>query len=123
MQLPFFKQRGLDLSCYYSGTLNIDISPYTFKMKKAELHFPKVEWTQKHPPEDFSFSQCRVIHNSKTYDSWIYYPHPETKIRHHQNDSLIEVIAPHIPRLQYGDKIELEIRFDEVEVGNNHCTK
>ena len=115
MQLPFFKERGLDLSDCYRGTINVSIAPYTFRLKKAERYFPKVEWTKKHPPEDFSFSQCHVIFDNHTYTGWIYYPHPETKIRHFQNDSLIEIIAPYIPGLQYGDRLEIELQSDEIE--------
>ena len=116
LQSPFFRERGLDLSGYYYGTLNILISPYSFKVTSPEFYFPRVEWTSKHPPEDFSFSRCRVIFKEASHDAWIYYPHPETKIRHHQNHSVIEVIAPYIRDLKYGDVVDLHVKATEIAV-------
>ncbi len=118
LQAPFFRERGLDLSGYFSATLNISIAPLTFKLRNAEMHFSGVEWTTKHPPEDFSFSRCRVHFEQTGYEGWIYYPHPETKVRHHQNESLIEVIAPFVAGLSYGARIGLEVQRREVEVSN-----
>jgi hypothetical protein len=116
MQIPFFKERGLDLTPCYRGTLNISISPYKFLVKKAEYKFSKVDWTPNHPPEDFSFSRCNLIFKGGTYEGWIYYPHPETKIRHHQNDSLMEVIAQYIGGIGYGAKIEVKVKPSEIDL-------
>ena len=116
MQAPFFKERGLDLSGFYSGTLNISIAPRTFCVRNARFHFPAVRWTSKHPPEHFSFSPCRVIVENSFYEGLIYYPHPETKARHHQDDSVIEVLAPYVAEVRYGDRIRLEVRPAEIEV-------
>jgi hypothetical protein len=115
-QRPVFKVRGLDLDAYFNGTLNIDIRPNTFKMVKPQFTFPKVTWTDLHPPEDFSFSRCRVVFQSIEYDGWVYYPHPETKLRNFQNPSLLEVIAMPIPRLQYGDTLQVFVNADEITV-------
>ena len=115
-QRPLFKERGLDLSAYFNGTLNIDIQPNTFKLLKPEFTFHHVEWTDLHPPEHFSFSRCRVIYIDTEYDGWIYYPHPETKLRHFQNPSLLEVIAVHIPQIKYGDKLDVLVNSEEIMV-------
>jgi len=115
-QRPIFKERGLDLSKYFNGTLNIDINPFTFKMVKPEFTFLHVEWTDLHPPEHFSFSHCKVVYNEIEYDGWVYYPHPETKLRHFQDPSLLEVIARPIPGIKYGDKINALINPDEITV-------
>jgi len=115
-QLPFFKARGLDLDGYFNGTLNIDIHPFTFTMVKPEFTFQHVEWTDLHPPEHFSFSRCKVIYKNIGYDGWVYYPHPETKLRHFQNPSLLEVIAEPIPGIMYGDKLVVMINPNEIAV-------
>jgi len=115
-QKPYFKELGLDLYPYFNGTLNISIAPLTFKMRQPEFTFDKVEWTDLHPPETFSFSRCKVIFKSKEYAGWVYYPHPETKKNHFQNPSLIEVIALEIPNIQYGDSVDVEIIEDESKV-------
>ena len=119
-QRPFFASRGLDLSGYFNGTLNIDIRPFEFKLLKAEFTFHDVEWTDLHPPEHFSFSKCKVIFKETSYDGWAYYPHPETKLRHFQNPSLLEVIAMQIPDMQYGREVLVDVKENEVEIYRNH---
>jgi len=115
-QRPIFKARGLDLNSYFNGTLNIDILPYAFLMKKPEYTFHHVEWTDLHPPERFSFSRCKVIYKDHEYDGWVYYPHPETKKRNFQNPSLVEVIAAPIPGINYGDELEVLLNPEEITV-------
>jgi hypothetical protein len=115
-QRPLFKARGLDLSGYFNGTLNIDIRPATVRMLKPEFTFPLVEWTDLHPPETFSFSRCRVIFQKVEYDGWVYYPHPETKLRNFQNPSLLEVIARPIEGIHYGDALQVWVNAEEIEV-------
>lgn len=116
MQTPFFEALGLDLTKYFKGTLNVSISPHTFQLINPELTFRQVEWTDRHPPEDFSFSRCRVLFQTSTYNGWIYYPHPETKKRNFQNSSVVEIIAPPIPNIKYGDRVEIECNPLEISV-------
>ena len=115
-QKPFFKNLGLDLDRFYSGTINISIGPAAFALKNPEYTFRQVNWTDLHPPEDFSFSRCHVSFKGKEFEGYIYYPHPETKTRHFENDSVLEVITTHIPDLNYGDRIEVELQAGEVSV-------
>ena len=118
-QRPIFKSRGLDLSDYFNGTLNIDIRPYTFKLVKPEFTFHHVEWTDLHPPEHFSFSQCKVLYKDIEYEGWVYYPHPETKLRHFQDPSLLEVIAFPIPQIKYGDEVQVQVNPEEIAVSES----
>ena len=115
-QRPIFKSRGLDLSACFNGTLNIDIQPNAFKMLKPEFTFQRVEWTDLHPPEHFSFSRCKVIYKKIEYEGWVYYPHPETKLRHFQNPSLLEVIAYPIPEIKYGDDVDVRLNPEEIAI-------
>jgi len=115
-QRPIFKARGLDLEGYFNGTLNIDLRPFTFKLIKPEFTFRNVEWTDLHPPENFSFSRCKVIYKEIEYEGWVYYPHPETKLRHFQDPSLLEVIAHPIPGIKYGDEVQVCVHPDRIEV-------
>ncbi|HLO30319.1 MAG TPA: hypothetical protein VK249_14340 [Anaerolineales bacterium] len=118
-QRPIFKLRGLDLDSYFNGTLNIDIQPYVFAVKKPEYTFRSVEWTDLHPPEHFSFSHCKIIYKEVEYDGWVYYPHPETKERNFQNPSLIEVIATSIPGIKYGDGLQVLLNPAEIVVARS----
>ncbi|WKZ47214.1 MAG: hypothetical protein QY306_15485 [Anaerolineales bacterium] len=120
-QRPFFASRGLDLDGYFNGTLNIDISPLAFKLVRPEFTFHNVEWTDLHPPEHFSFSRCKVVFKGVEYDGWVYYPHPETKLRHFQNPSLLEVIAYEIKGIRYGDEVDALVNADEISIET--CTQ
>lgn len=116
MQIPYFKARGLDLTSFRAATLNVSVAPYVLSMKSPAYTFRGVTWTSRHPPEDFSFSLCHVVYEGVKYVSWIYYPHPETKERHWQDPSTVEIIAPFIPGIQYGDRLEVELNLTEVSV-------
>ncbi len=119
MQIPFFKELGLDLTDFFNGTLNVSINPKTFQLVKPEFTFLDVNWTDKHPPEHFSFSRCRVLFQDVKYDSFVYYPHPETKQRHFQNPSILEIIAPFIPEIRYESKIEIQYNPLEIIIHNS----
>lgn len=115
-QKPFFKTLGLDLYGYFNGTLNISIAPLTFEMSAPEFTFEHLEWTDLHPPETFSFCRCNVIFNTREYLGWVYYPHPETKKNHFQNQSLIEVITEEIIGIQYGDPIDIVVDAHAIKI-------
>lgn len=119
MQLPFFRDLGLDLSSFYLGTLNVSIAPRTFKLVQPEYTFTQVKWHPNYPAETFSFSSCIVVYQHVGYDGLIYYPHPETKIGHFQDDSILEIIASQIPNLGYGDRLKLKINPQEVTLINH----
>ena len=109
MQQPFFADLGLDISGFYLGTLNISIAPSGYKINAPEYTFTDVKWHPDYPAETFSFAHCQLVVRECSYDGLIYYPHPETKIGHFQDDSILEVIAPKIPNLAYGDRLTLKI--------------
>jgi hypothetical protein len=48
-----------------------------------------------------------VIFRDAEFDGWVYHPHPETKLRHFQNPSLLEVIAIEIPGIKYGSELDV----------------
>ncbi len=107
LQQPFFKQRGLDLSALYPGTLNVSIAPYTWRLLRADYHFAHVAWTDRHPPEDFSFVACRLSYAKQEHHGWVYYPHPETKAAHFQSPHIIELLLPPIADIHYGSTVQL----------------
>jgi hypothetical protein len=125
LQTPFFKELGLDLAPYFRGTLNVSIRPYTFTLTNPQYTFCQVDWTPHHPPEDFSFSWVRLVYDGIEYDGWLYYPHPETKITHFQDPSILEIIAPLVPNITYGDKVEVILNRQEITINQpiNKLTK
>jgi hypothetical protein len=115
-QKPIFKRLGLDLDRFFNGTLNISISPMRWLLKDPEFTFELVEWTELHPPETFSFVSCTVRFKDPPYEGWIYFPHPETKLRHFQDPTVIEVIAEDIKGLHYGDEVQIIVAADRVQI-------
>jgi len=115
-QMPLFKQRGLDLQRFHPGTLNVSIAPLSFEMPAPEFTFRQVEWTDLHPPEDFSFSPCTVRYNGGEYEGYVYYPHPETKKRHFESASILEIICVHIADIQYDERVELVLEGEQVHI-------
>jgi CTP-dependent riboflavin kinase len=113
LQMPHFRRLGLDLSNCYVGTLNINIAPAKFKLVQPAHTFPNLVWIDGFDSETFSFCHCQIEFQQQEYDGWIYYPHPETKIAHHQPSTLIEVLAPKIVGVGYGDRVVLRGRSDE----------
>ena len=111
MQTPFFKKLGLDLSDYYQGTINLSIAPLQFEILQADYTFIDVKWAEGFAAENFSFLSCRLETRGIACYGLIYYPHPETKKRHFQSNSLLEILAPKIDYLTYGD--ELLLQYDE----------
>lgn len=117
MQLPFFKERGLDLSGYQLSTLNLSIAPFRYEILKPQHTFRDVAWHPTEPAEDFSFLDCRV--RKAESDEWvgglIYYPHPETKPEHFQPPDILEVIAERfIGGIHYGDRFFLQINPEQI---------
>lgn len=115
MQTPFFLERGLDIRPYYPATLNISIAPHKFRMTDPEWTFRDVAWFEG-CCETFSFSRCRVIYNGIEVDGFIYYPHPETKPGHFQDDSVLEVLAPFLAEVGEGERVSVLLKRDEIEV-------
>lgn len=118
MQMPYFRALGLDLSALFKGTLNVSICPATFVMQQPTYTFHKVHWTAAHSPETFSFSPCRITFQSSQYPGFVYYPHPETKQRHFQNADILEILAPPIAGIDYGDRVELALNSTEILIAN-----
>jgi hypothetical protein len=117
MQMPFFKARGLDLSHCWAGTLNVSVAPKTWSVLHADYCFAQVTWTHLHPPETFSFVSLQLLWRTQSIDAWLYYPHPETKAAHHQNASVMEIIAPRLDGLTYGDSLTLQYTTGALLVG------
>lgn len=107
MQLPFFKQQGLDLSLFVQGTLNISIQNHIFQLGQPSYSFPSIKWSPDLPEENFSFYSCTIqlMNGQNSYDSLVYWPHPSTKPEFQQDSSVLEVMAPEVVGAKYGDKI------------------
>lgn len=116
MQVPRFAERGLDLSRFYPGTINVSIAPQVFGLSNPQYTFPDVQWSPQRPAEDFSFSACRVRFRDTIEPGYVYYPHPETKPAHFQDPSIVEIITVYIDGVEYGSQITLDLKRNEVSI-------
>lgn len=117
LQAPHFAKRGFDLGehvpGYFTGTININLGETQLRLNNADRTLEKVEWTDRVQPETFSFVRCAIAYKAHYFPGLIYYPHPETKPKvnaHHFNR--IEILAPPVPGLKYGDTVTVFCRDD-----------
>jgi hypothetical protein len=117
MQKPFFRDRGLDLSAYFPGTINLSIAPCKYKIKQAKYTFKQVKWSPNDPAEDFSFFDCQIsIDVDRVLNGLIYYPHPETKPEHFQSPDILEIIAPFIGDLAYEQELIIAVNSQQLNI-------
>lgn len=119
IQKPFFQERGLDLSQYFPGTINISIAPYNYEIKQAKYTFKNLKWAANEPAEDFSFCDCLIFLNTgRSQSGLIYYPHPETKPEHFQTPDTLEIITSLISDLKYGDNLIIAVDSQQINLLN-----
>lgn len=115
-QFEHFMQKGLDLSQYFPGTVNLDIAPYSFKLIKPKYFLGNINWSEFIPPENFYFFDVSLQINNNTYKGLIYMPDPATKAEHFQNPTIIELLLPKIDGLKYGDIVIVEVDDKQIEL-------
>jgi hypothetical protein len=54
-QMPHFESEGFSGKSFHQGTLNLDVSPYSFILGIPSYQFSQVKWCEYLPPENFSF--------------------------------------------------------------------
>jgi hypothetical protein len=116
-----FRQRGFDLASYFKnsfvhGTLNIRFARGVTAIRRPDLVFRDVSWTEFFPPENFFLSQCVVRFASREFRGLIYIPDPATKPDHFQDARTVEVIAEPIPGLKCGDTLEVIFDSDAISI-------
>lgn len=117
MQLGPFLERGLDLSRYHLGTLNLSLAPRRYRVLRPRLTLRAVSWHPTEPAEDFSFFDCRIVtDDARVHEGLVYRPHPDTKPDHVQPADVLEVLATRIEGIGYGDGVWLELPREQIEV-------
>jgi hypothetical protein len=118
MQLPFFRELGLDLNGYHLGTPNVSIAPMSYRVVQPKLTFRNVKWHPTESAEDFSFFDV-VVHpkGGAPVRGLIYYPHPETKPEHFQSADILELLLPWTAALDYGSHLTLEVPTEQMLFG------
>ncbi|WP_448211566.1 hypothetical protein [Colwellia sp. MEBiC06753] len=116
MQKPFFKGLGLDIDHFYNGTINAMLERCSaVEILKADIELIDVKWSKHHQAESFQFINCSILFGDRVYKSMIYQPKKSTKIGHLQPNNVIEILAPKIAQLHYGDKIVIDVSSQNIK--------
>lgn len=103
LQQPFFLERGIDLSGYYPGTLNVDLAPMV-PLPRQPLFDDVLRWFGD-LEERFILSPAELDTNGVRYAGLWYYPHPATKPAHFQRNTVVELLLPRVDRIQAGTRV------------------
>jgi hypothetical protein len=103
LQQPFFLAEGIDLSACYPGTLNIDLAPY--RPSPRQPVFDGVLRWYGDIAERFILSPAMLEANGQRHAGLWYYPHPDTKPCHFQQDTMVELLLPWIAGLKPGMRV------------------
>lgn len=111
-QLPAFRRivPGFDLhlgGAAHPGTINVRLLGGDMLLGEPEHRTGPVRWTEVFPPESFLLSRCLLRHRGVERPAFLYVPDPATKPDHHQPGDVIELLAPLVPGLRYGDAVAI----------------
>lgn len=110
LQLPIFRQLGLDLEGLHLGTLNVSVAPLLPQPQRALSTFRDIKWHPDCPAEDFSFFDMRIATTEgEPVPAYIYWPHPETKPEHFHDPHVVEILAPRLEDIAEGVPVRLWI--------------
>ncbi|HEX7641098.1 MAG TPA: hypothetical protein VF472_02705 [Burkholderiaceae bacterium] len=106
LQQPHFLRAGIDLSPYFSATLNVDLAPH--RPTPRRIVFDGVLHWHGDIAERFILSKidCRIA--GREIGGLWYYPHPETKPAHFQRDTVVELLLPYLEGIAAGDAVSLK---------------
>ena len=112
LQTPHFAAAGIDLSPFEPATLNLAFRGGRWWLRDPDHRVEQLRWTDRHPPETFSFWRCRLRRAAApavSVPALIYYPHPETKRAHLQPEGLLELLAPSLGPVLPGERFGLGV--------------
>lgn len=116
-QMPFFLEFGLNLNHYHRATLNAEFNCNAITLNHFDYQFRQVKWHKEMPAEDFRFYRCKIVVNEQTYPALIYQPQLATKTEHFQAKNQLELLAPFIANIKYGDILALDIDSAAITLG------
>ena len=117
-QYDYFRRRGLDLTPYFMGTVNVDIAPYSFEIKQPAYFIKDVDWSDHIPPENFYFFNVSLQVDERRYEGLIYLPDPATKTDHFQQPSVLELLLPRIDQLSYGRSVLIDVPDNQLTLAS-----
>ena len=116
LQKQHFPKHGLDISDCFSGTVNLDISPRTYRLVKPEFFLEGVIWKEGRIPENFFIARTVILSEGHAIDGFIYHPDLSTKTGSIDKPYHLQLLAPFIPNLKLGNSLEIKLRSSEIEL-------
>ena len=111
LQRPHFLSAGIDLSPYFSGTLNVDLAPHKPPQLQRVVFDGVLHWYGD-IAERFTLARvdCRVVVHKigREVEGLWYYPHPETKPAHFQRETVVELLLPYLEGIAAGDAVSIK---------------
>ena len=108
-QLPLMAKLGVPVGSFFAGTLNVALdSESVMYPEDAEFDFV-LDWRHPDKPTHFWLHALRLGFNEREYLGWSYrkmYPLGYVSL-HPQPPNVIEVLAPFIPGISYGSRVQL----------------
>jgi hypothetical protein len=105
LQQPHFLAKGIDLSPYFAGTLNVDLAPH-LPVPRHPVFDDTLGWFDG-IEERFLLMPIEIETRGKRVAGLWYYPHPETKAAHFQRGSVVELLLPWIAGLEPGEPVQV----------------
>lgn len=105
LQAPHFRARGIDLTPYFQGTLNVDLAPH-LATPDSPVFDGRLRWFGD-LEERFLLTPVALRHAGSVFEGLWYYPHPETKPDHFQRATVVELLLPHVPGIAPGTRVEV----------------
>lgn len=115
LQKPYFLEKGVDLSLFYPGTLNVDLSPLA-PIPGNAIFDGVLRW-HSDIEERFLLVPIQIRIKEKTYAGLWYYPHPDTKPAHFQKKTVVELLLPWIDGIGEGEVVQVKLP-DQLPNGN-----
>ncbi len=108
-----FFDKIIDWEHFWPGTINVSISPNRYLWKNNKATYEGINWHVDQPKEDFGISKCKITVKGESHDAWAYCPLPKTKTQNLHDPTMIEIIAPKIEGLEYGDKVSVVLNDND----------
>lgn len=105
LQAPFFRERGVDLSPYFAGTLNVDLAPHRPPAPQPVFD-GRLRWFGE-LEERFLLTPVAVRFGGQVHEGLWYYPDPATKPAHFQRVTVVELLLPWIAGLPEDAAVEV----------------
>jgi hypothetical protein len=115
-QKPFFRAAGIELGHLHDGTLNVGISPRSFTPVSPAFTITGMKWHPEWPAETFFLFDARIRHGGEEFSGYVYYPDPGTKPSAFLGHDMLEILAPYLSGIGYGDRLDIGIDPSQMDI-------